>query len=86
MLVVVLNFEKRRTSTQCAFTFSGGAIANKSETQTMTALSSTEAEFIAAFAATKATWCPTSILQELGHPLNGPAETHIGNQAASNDQ
>ena len=45
---------KQRSITGCAFTFSGGATACKSETQTITESSSAKAEFIAAFTAAKA--------------------------------
>ena len=45
--------QKRRHITGCVFTFSGGAATHRSETQTLTAGSSTEAEFIAACNAAK---------------------------------
>ena len=44
---------KRRSTTGVVFTFMGGAIVYKSKTQSLTASSSTEAEFIAAHAAAK---------------------------------
>ena len=50
--------------------------------QTVTAFSSTEAEFIAASIAAKAARCPRVVLQELGQSQDGPTEMHIDIQAA----
>ena len=73
---------KRRSIAGCVFTFCGGAIvACKSKTQTVTASSSTEAEFVAAFTAAKAMQCLWFVLQELGFVQDGPTEICIGNQA-----
>ena len=44
---------KRHSTTGYAFTYSGGAIVYQSKTQSLTALSSTKAEFIAAVTAEK---------------------------------
>ena len=44
---------KQRSTTGYVFTYSGGAVVYQSKTQSLTALSSTEAEFIAAVTATK---------------------------------
>ena len=63
------------------FHLSGGAIACKSKTQTVTASSSTEVEFAAAFTAVRAVRHLQFILQELGFLQDGPTEIHIGNQA-----
>ena len=72
------------------FAFSERAIAHKSKAQTMTASSSTESEFVAAFTAAMAAWHPRFILQELGFPQNGPSEIHVDDQATlqivKNDQ
>ena len=45
--------QKRRSIAGCVLTFSGGANAHRSETQTLTAGGSTKAEFIAACDAAK---------------------------------
>ena len=47
------DLQKRRSTTGVVFTFMGGAVVHKSKTQSLTASSSTEAEFIAAHAAAK---------------------------------
>ena len=44
---------KRQSTTRLAFTFMGGAVLYQSKTQCITALSSTEAEFIAAHSAAR---------------------------------
>ena len=48
----------------------------------MTASSSTEAEFIAAYDAGKTARYLRFVLQELGFPQESPTEIHIDNQAA----
>ena len=47
------DLQKRRLTTGCVFTHSGGATVHGSKTQFSTALSLTEAEFIAAVATPK---------------------------------
>ena len=47
------DLRKRRSTTGVVFTFMGGPIVYKSKTQSLTAGSSTEAEFIAAHSAAK---------------------------------
>ena len=47
------DLQKGRLTTGHAFTFLGGAMVHRSKTQSLTALSSTEAEFIAAGTAAK---------------------------------
>ena len=74
--------QERRSIAGCALTFSGGAMAHESKTQTVTASGSTEAEFIAAFTVAEAAWHLGFIPQELGFPQEGPAEIHIDDQAA----
>ena len=73
---------KRRSTTGFAITYGGGAIVYKSKTKTLTASSSTEAEFIAAFAAAKAVRYLQFVLQELGFEELGPTPIHIDNLAA----
>ena len=76
------DLRKRRSITGFVFTHAGGAISYKSKTQTLTASSSTEAEFIAAYDAGKTARYLRFVLQELGFPQEGPTEIHIDNQAA----
>ena len=47
------DLSKRGSTTGCVFTCSGGAVVCRSKTQSLTALSSAEAEFIAAVTAAK---------------------------------
>ena len=61
---------KRRSTTGFAFTYCGGAIVYKSKTQGVNALSSTEAEFIAAVTAAKTVLYLRSMLIELGFPTH----------------
>ena len=74
--------QKWRSITGCVFAFSRGSMACKSETQNVTASSSTEAEIIAAFTSAKAAQHLRFILQELGFPQDRPTEIHVDNQAA----
>ena len=73
---------KRRSTTGVVFTFCGGAIVYKSKTQSLTAASSTEAEFIAAFDAGKIARYLRLVLSQLGYPQENPTEMHIDNQSA----
>ena len=56
---------KRRSTTSLALTLCGGAIVYKSKTQSLTAVSSTEADFIAAFDAGKICRYLQMILKQL---------------------
>jgi hypothetical protein len=61
---------------------SGAAISWSSKKQSTVALSSTEAEYIAAARATQeATWIQT-FLSEIGHPLGKPIPLYVDNQSA----
>jgi hypothetical protein len=61
---------------------SGAAISWSSKKQSTVALSSTEAEYIAAARATQeATWIQ-SFLSEIGHPLGKPIPLYVDNQSA----
>ena len=73
---------KRRSTTGYAITYSGGAIVYKSKTQSLTASSSTEAEFIAAYDAAKAVRYLRFVLEELGFPEQEPTKIYIDNQSA----
>ena len=75
------NPDKRRSTTGYAFTFCGGTIVYKSKAQSITALSSTEAEFIAAVTAAKTARYIRSILADLGFPQDGPTPIYDDNQS-----
>ena len=66
------NLAKRRSTTGCVFTHSGGAVAHRFKTQSLTTLSSTEAEFIAAVTAAKTARHIRLVLTELGFKQNEP--------------
>ena len=74
------DLRKRRSTTGCVFTFSGGAIVCRSKTQSPTALSSTEAEFIAAVTAAKTARYIRSILCELGFEQTEPTPIYEDNK------
>ena len=76
------DLRKRRSITGFVFTHVGGAVSCESKTQTLTASSHAEAEFIAACDAGKTARCLRFTLQELGFPQEGPTEIHVDNQAA----
>ena len=64
---------------------SGGVISHCCKTQSVTATSSAEAEFLAAaLAAKQAKHLRSSILKELGFEQLGPTTLHCGNQSAIN--
>ena len=56
---------KRRSTTGYVFTYSGGAVVYQSKTQSLTALSSIKAEFIAAVTAAKTAKYIRSVLHKL---------------------
>ena len=76
------NPTKRRSTTGCAATCGGGTTLHQSKAQSITALSSTEAELIAAVTAAKNVKCMRSTLEELGHPMEGPTPICEDNQSA----
>src|SRR5258705_13962661 len=59
-----------------------GAVSWSSKLQTLVALSTTEAEFIAAVEAGKEMYWMRNLLQELGFPVNAPSVFRIDNQSA----
>ena len=71
--------KKRRSTTGYAFTYSGGAIVYRSKSQSITALSSTEAELIAAVTAAKTALYLRSILKDLGFPQDEPTPIYEDN-------
>ena len=76
------DLRKRRSTTGYAFMLCGAVVAYKSKTQSITATSSTEAEFIAAVAAAKTAKYLRSILSDLGMPPRGPTRLYEDNMAA----
>ena len=74
--------QKRRSTTGLVFTFCGSAVVYKSKTQSLTAGSSTEAEFIATHTATKIAKYLQMILKQLGYKQMKPTPIHIDNMSA----
>ena len=72
---------KRRSTTGFALMLAGGAIMYRSKTQTVTALSSTEAEFFAAVSASKIILYLRSVLKELSLPMTSPTPIYEDNEA-----
>ena len=60
------DLRNRRSTTGYAFLLAGGAISFRCKTQSITATSSTEAEFLAAVTAAKQARYLRAILKELG--------------------
>ncbi|KAG7374842.1 reverse transcriptase RNA-dependent DNA polymerase [Nitzschia inconspicua] len=76
------DLRNRRSTTGYAFVLNGGAIAYRSKTQTVTATSSTEAEFIAAVSAAKTAKYLRAVLHELSFPQLSPTPIHVDNVSA----
>ena len=76
------DLRKRRSTTGVVFTFCGGAIVWKSKTQSLTAGSSTEAEFFAAYEAGKICCFLQMVLKQLGYVQASPTIIHINNMSA----
>ena len=74
--------KKRRSTTGYGFTLAGGVIAYRCSTQSITATSSTEAEFIAAVSAAKVAIYLRSILNELGFLQLKPTPLFEDNESA----
>ena len=70
---------KRRSTTGFVFTYCGGAIVYCSKTQSVTTISSTEAEFIAAVSCAKIALYLKSILYELDFACEGPTPIYKDN-------
>ena len=66
------DLRKRRSTSGLVFTFMGGPIVYQSRTQSVTAGSSTEAEFFAAYSAAKVARYLRAILKELGFEQKDP--------------
>ena len=64
----------------CVFTYSGGVVVYQSKTQSLAALSSTEAEFIAAVTAAKTAKYIRLVLCKLGFPHTDPTPIYEDNK------
>ena len=73
---------RQQSTTGIVFTYCGGAIIYRSKTQTLTAGSSTEAEFIAAVTAAKITCYLRYVLKKLGEEQTEPTDIYIDNLSA----
>jgi len=73
-----------RSTTGYAFLLCGGAISYRCKTQSITATSSTEAEFLAAVATAKHARYMRAIMSDLGFPPKGPTIMYCDNQSAIN--
>jgi len=78
------DLRNRRSTTGYAFLLCGGAISYRCKTQSVTATSSTEAEFLAAVATAKHARCMRAIMTDLGFPPKGPTVMCCDNQSAIN--
>ena len=78
------DLRNRRSTTGYAFLLAGGAISYRCKTQSITATSSTEAEFLAAVTAAKHAKYIRAIMKELGFPLSTPTPLYEDNQSAIN--
>ena len=76
------NPTKRRSTTGYALTHCGGAVLYQSKAQSITALSSTEAELIAAVTAAKNIKYIRSVMAELGITTDEPTPIYEDNQSA----
>jgi hypothetical protein len=78
----VNDLHRRHCTTGYAFLLAGAAIPYRCKTQSLTATSSTEVEFLAAVTAGKITKYLRSILTELGYPPLGPTILYEDNASA----
>jgi hypothetical protein len=74
------DLQKRRSTTSYAFMLSGGAIAWRSKTQSITGTSSTEAKFVAVVSAAKVAKYLQAILRQLGFPQKDPPNLFEDNE------
>lgn len=75
------DLRNRRSTTGYGFLLACGVVAYRCHTQTITATSSTEAEFLAAVEAAKIAKYLRSILRELGFPQDGPTPIYEDNES-----
>ena len=76
------DLQKRRSITGFVFTYCGGAIVYRSKTQSITAGSSCESEFIAAYSACKVVRYLRYILKQLHFEQTEPTPVYIDNLSA----
>jgi hypothetical protein len=76
------DLRNRRSTTGYGFLLASGVVAYRCHTQTITATSSTEAEFLAAVEAAKVAKYLRSILHQLGYPQVGPTPIYEDNESA----
>ena len=76
------DLRKRRSITGFVFTYCGGAIVYRSKTQSITAGSSCESEFIAAYSACKVARYLRHILKQLHFEQTEPTPVYIDNLSA----
>ena len=76
------NSEERRSTSGYAFIFAGGAISWNSKKQPTVALSTTEAEYMAATQATKEAIWLRRFLEEIGFKQEGPTPIHSDSQGS----
>jgi len=78
------DLRNRCSTTGYAFLLSGGAVSYRCKTQSISATSSTEAEFLAAVTAVKHVRYLHAIMQQLGFPPSEPTALCCDNQSAIN--
>jgi hypothetical protein len=76
------DLRERRSTTGYAFLLAGGVVAYRSKTQSITATSSTEAEFLAAVSSGKVAKYLRSILAQLGFAQTTPTPICEDNESA----
>ena len=76
------DLRRRRSTTGYAFVLCGAAVSYRTKTQSITATSSTEAEFLAAVYAAKHAKYLHAILKELGFSQDGPTPIYEDNMSA----
>jgi hypothetical protein len=78
------DLRNRRSTTGYGFVLAGGAISYRCKTQSITATSSTEAEFLAAVTSAKHAKYLRAVMTELGFPQSEPTPLYSDNQSAIN--
>ena len=76
------NPDNGRSTSGYVLTIAGGAVSWSSRLQSLTALSTTEAEYVAAVEAGKEVVWMRQLLQEFGYVLPGASVLHMDNQSA----
>lgn len=76
------DLDARKSTTGYIFMLNGGAVTWSSQRQRSVALSTTEAEYMAACAATKEAIWLRQLLSDIDEPISGPTTLYIDNQSA----